>query len=336
MTSGADPFEQLVARGWPPADWADVTTLVAVSGGPDSVALLRALVALKQPGRGRLLVAHFNHGWRGAESDEDARFVMQLAGELGTPFHLGNACDAVGTGLARSEQAARDARYAFLLETAHQQAARYVALAHTADDQAETVLHRLVRGTGVAGLAGMTFCRPLSLAATLVRPLLRCRRDDVLAYLERLGQPYRIDASNADPRYTRNRLRHGLMAELARDYNPRVVEALVRLARQAAEWRELLQPQLEQLFAAAVVSESAVRVVLRRPPLSAAPLPLLRELLVQVWRRQAWPERSMTADHWQSLAEWIVAPAAEGVLQLPDGLVAYRGFDEIELRRSSI
>ena len=132
-------------------DWDDVSLLLAVSGGADSVGLLRAMVELKGSGAGRIFVAHFNHALRGAESDADAAFVSELCQRLDLPCETGTADTAQlardeGDGL---EAAARGVRYAFLRATAERLGARYVVTAHTADDQAETILHRIVRGTGV-------------------------------------------------------------------------------------------------------------------------------------------------------------------------------------------
>ena len=165
------PLELKLAAAWPPSDWADVTVLVAVSGGGDSVALLRAMTALETGGQGRICVAHLNHQLR-PDADEDERFVVELSRRLGVACEVERvAVDRLaaqaGDGL---EAAARSARYRFLEQAAGRLGARFVATAHTADDQAETILHRIVRGTGVRGLAGMARVRPLG-HATLIRPL---------------------------------------------------------------------------------------------------------------------------------------------------------------------
>ncbi len=157
-TAKKSEFEQALATSWPAAEWQNLTVIVAVSGGPDSVALLRGLAALKRQagGEGRLIVAHLNHHLR-PEADEDSRFVAELAKRLELPFEGGNA--AVAELAARQgdgvEVAAREARYSFLRQTAEKFGARYVAMAHTTDDQVETVLLNVLRGTGLAGLAGM-------------------------------------------------------------------------------------------------------------------------------------------------------------------------------------
>ena len=230
------PLEEKLAASWPPAAWQDLTLLVAVSGGADSVALLRALTAVQGGGSGRIHAAHFNHHLRAAESDADQAFVVELCHGLGIACEVGHTAGSLaevpGTGL---EEAARAARYDFFRQAAERLGARYLATAHTADDQAETILHRVIRGTGVAGLAGIARVRSLGPAVSLIRPLLGVRRGEVLAYLEELRQPYRRDSSNDDRRFTRNRLRRELLPLLASQYNAGVVEALLRLGSLAGE-----------------------------------------------------------------------------------------------------
>ena len=155
-------FERSVARAWEPGLWCDTTVLVAVSGGADSVALLLALWGVSAQGSGKLMVAHFNHRLRGADSDADEQFVDSLGRRLGLTVEMGRARQPITPGGDGIEAGARDQRYQFLREVADRAGARYVVTAHTANDQAETLLHRIVRGTGVAGLAGIPFTRTLS------------------------------------------------------------------------------------------------------------------------------------------------------------------------------
>lgn len=182
--------------------------------------------------------------------------------------------------------------------------------AHTADDQAETVLHRIVRGTGLTGLAGIRRARPLGPGVTLLRPLLACRRADILDYLEAIGQPFRTDSSNRDPQFTRNRLRHELLPLLAAGYNPRVVDALLRLGTMAADVAEVLDGLVDGFLEQnAAFAPQAVQVFTQRLPSSRH---LVRELLVHIWRRQGWPQQAMTHTHWNSLAEILEASARPG------------------------
>ncbi len=298
------PFETRLAQAWPVERWHSEGVLAAVSGGPDSVALLRGLIRLASNRPVRLAVGHFNHRLRGAESDGDQRFVEALCHEWNIPLKMGSAPEA-GIPKRRHgslEDAARRARYRFLARTAAGLGLRYVATGHTADDQAETILHRILRGTGVGGLAGMAKARPLGEAVTLIRPLLGFRRRDALEYLEQLRQPYRTDSSNLDPRWTRNRIRLDLLPRLAADYNPQVVEALVRLGRLAREAQELVAGLVEPLYERAVRVDANGGVSVALEGLAGAGRYLVRELFITVWRRQRWPLAEMGFEEWDALA----------------------------------
>jgi tRNA(Ile)-lysidine synthase len=300
---------------WPPEKWRDVTVLVAVSGGADSVALARGLHKLRAAGEGRLVLAHFNHRLRGAESDGDQAFVEELAREMGVSVVAGIRG---GEGETRrqgdeagqvSEESLRGARYAFLAKAADESGARYVATAHTADDQVETVLHNLLRGTGLAGLAGIPRLRQLTEAATLVRPLLAVTRAEVLDYLGSLGQSFRDDATNRSLDYTRNRIRHELLPLLERDYNPQVRASILRLSRIAGETDDLLDQQAAGLLqSAARAAPGGVEVALDR--IASAPAALVRQALMLLWRQQSWPLQDMSFEKWEQLL--ALARAADG------------------------
>ncbi len=223
--------------------------VVAVSGGPDSLALLHALHSLAPETGIRLHGAHLDHGLRGDESAADARFAAAEFRRLG----LAGTCERADVPAYRRErklsleEAARDVRYAFLARVAERQGADAVALGHTADDQAETVLMRLLRGSGLAGLRGMS---PLSHRAsadggvTLVRPLLNVTRAEVAEFCRELGLAPRDDASNASTDMLRNRVRLDLIPHLE-TYNPSVRRALLRLARSSARDLAFLEDQVD-------------------------------------------------------------------------------------------
>jgi tRNA(Ile)-lysidine synthase len=304
-----------LAAAWPRERWHDVTVLVAVSGGADSVALARALAEVQPRGEGRLILAHFNHRLRGAESDADQAFVESLANQLGLKIVIGLAPESPPLPLSpppsqppTAEAALRGLRYVFLEQAANQTGARYVATAHTADDQVETVLHNLLRGTGLAGLAGIPRLRQLTLATTLIRPLLDVTRAEVLDYLRSLGQPFREDSSNQTLDYTRNRLRHELLPLLERDFNPRVREALLRLSKIAGQTGELLDQQAEALlrFAARPVPGG---VELDLANFEGTHPALVRHVLLLIWQRQGWPLQDMSAERWEQLLALARAPA---------------------------
>jgi tRNA(Ile)-lysidine synthase len=275
--------------------------VVAVSGGSDSVGLLRILLGLAPELGLNLSVAHLDHGVRADAAREDARFVEELAKRLTLPFDLGSWQPARS---GHFEADARRARYAWLHEVANARGASAIAVGHTRDDQAETILHRIVRGTGLRGLAGMPRRRVLSSdpPLVLVRPLLSIARQDIRAYLQTLGQDFRDDATNADMSRTRARIRHDLLPRLVHDYNPRVDLALVRLGMLAAASEGAMENRLRALGQFATMSVSHDQAELRRDRLLQLPMYLRAELLRRVWRQAGWPEAGMTTNRWKRLA----------------------------------
>ena len=211
--------------------------LVAASGGADSTALALALQDLGC----EIALAHVHHGIRGKAADADARFVAALAKKLGAPFFLGK-CDvpaeAKKTGESL-EMAARRVRRDFLVATAKRGEIRFIATGHTADDQAETVLLRIARGTSITGLAGIPYVSRQD-GATFVRPLRDATRAQIVAFLKARKQAWREDASNADDFALRNRVRHEILPLLEKRLNPGVRQALLRLADIAAAEDEVM------------------------------------------------------------------------------------------------
>jgi tRNA(Ile)-lysidine synthase len=316
-----EPVRTFLGRLQPPP----TDMVVAVSGGPDSVALLRVLAGIVS---GRLVVAHLNHCLRGPASDADEAFVGRLVEALrpATPARLEFCSDrrdvaaaAVGDNL---EAVARRIRYDWLADVAKAEGVAWVATGHTADDQAETVLFRLLRGAGLAGLAGIAPRRPLAPGVELVRPLLNVTRADVLTYLESLGQDYREDASNADHRFARSRIRHELLPLLAERYNPRVRDVLCRLAEQAADARREIDAVVVGLIQAAERPRAGPMLVFDRAILAAAPRPRLRSLWRRVWEREGWPRQAMGFAEWDRLAE--LCGGGPEVIDLPGRIRARR------------
>ena len=259
--------------------------VVALSGGPDSCALLLAL--LDAAGRGLVPrpvgAAHFHHGLRGSDADADAAFAAALCARFALPCVVGLGHAPPRPGQSPNE-AARDARYDFLIGTARQWGADTVATAHTLDDQAETVLMRVLRGTGVDGLAGIPPRRRVGDIA-LLRPLLSQTRADVEAFCAAQGVVPRRDPSNERDRYTRTRIRRVLPA-LANDFNPRLPVALSRLAAHAAADSALLQALAGELWDG-VASVDGASVTLDAPALRAAPDALRRRVLLRALRHAA-------------------------------------------------
>jgi tRNA(Ile)-lysidine synthase len=328
-------LDKLLDR-WPAGDWRNTTVVVAVSGGADSVALLRLLQMITQqsPGRGQLIAAHFNHRLRGAESDEDQAFVMDLCGELKIPLHVNQlpmndtdtqlSSDPSDPDSWDGENQTRQLRYAFLRQIAADCGARYLATAHTADDQVETVLHRILRGTGIQGLAGIPFTREFLPGIALIRPLLDCWRVEILEFLANLQQAYRDDSSNTSRRFTRNRLRHELLPLIEREFNPRGKEALFRLAAIAQDASAVIQKEVAEFSDQSVRQISQHEVHLDCKTLADAKTYLVRELLADIWQQQNWPLREMSQEKWNELVAMTSPSSAEKKIALPGKIMAHR------------
>jgi tRNA(Ile)-lysidine synthase len=302
--------------------------VVAVSGGPDSVALLHLLVTLRRQGKvGELTVAHLNHQLRGQESDGDEAFVRELAKRInGGPLpcltksaNVANLARVQGGNL---ENLGRQLRYDWFAEVARAQSAAWVATGHTADDQAETVLHRLLRGTGLHGLGGIPARRELIAGIQVIRPLLRIRRTDVMTYLEEQKLSFRQDSSNSRLDFTRNRIRRELLPHLAEHYNPGIVDVLCRLADQARETQQQAEHAAATLLAQASLPRAGALFVFDLQQLGRASRHEVREMFRLVWQQERWPQGDMSFDQWDRLAALVFGgPAA---LDLPGRIHARR------------
>jgi tRNA(Ile)-lysidine synthase len=248
----------------------DAPVVVGVSGGPDSLCLLECLHRLAVP----MVVAHFNHGLR-PEAEMEARAVAAEAQRLSLPYLEGSAdvgAEARGRGLG-IEAAARGCRYKFLLEQARSHGAQAVLVGHTADDQAETVLMHLLRGTGIRGLAGMsyrTILQSLDPSIPVVRPLLGVWRHEILAYCESRGLHPQHDASNDSTVFLRNRVRRELIP-LLEEYNPRIRSLLWRMAESMASDREALEDVARAQLEYALLRKTKKYVALDLHRLEALP-----------------------------------------------------------------
>lgn len=331
--TGSDPPARLTAD-WPTMQWARVHVLAAVSGGADSIALLRAMMATRAQatGAGRVFVGHVNHQTRGAASDADETWLRDECQRLDVPLLVGRveATDDAKPS-ATSEASLRDVRYRLLTAMAEEIGARFVAFGHTRDDQIETVLFRLLRGSGLRGLAGMPQTRALSPTVTLVRPLLKCSRDELREYLRGLGQSWREDASNVDVHYARNLLRHNILPQMRQLFD--VDNALLGAAAQAVEMQQLLQPRIEAITARCCVQNTAASITLNVTTLAIQPPILVAEVLRQVWRDAGWPEQAMTRRWWTMLAELAQAAGNAPAVNVPGNVLARRDGEQLRLER---
>ena len=288
------------------------TVLVAVSGGVDSVVLLDLLQQLASDYGVSLHVAHLDHGVRAASS-ADARFVEQLAGTRGLPIHA-SRLDPEALGAHRghgAEGSSREARYAFLRSVAAEIGASRIALGHTADDQTETILYRLARGTGPTGLRGIPPVRD-----SYVRPLIEITRGEILAYAQERELAWRVDASNADPSFARNLIRHRILPELEA-INPRVGEAIRRGSLLAAEAEEVSRFVVAMLWNAIRPEEGEGRLKLPRDALISYPHAVQKLLLRGGAQRVRGNLAGVEHDHIEAAVRLIAGPASHGELSLP-------------------
>jgi tRNA(Ile)-lysidine synthase len=241
-------------------------------------------VLARSLGKVTVVVAHLDHGLRGRRGAVDAAFVKRLSVGMGFPFHGGRV--RIAKRGASLEAAARDARYAFLSRVARRMKAKRIAVAHTADDQAETVLHRLCRGGGIRGLAAMAPSRTLDRGGIrLIRPLLSLTRDEVLEYLRERGLSYRIDETNRSCRWTRNRIRHRVLPLLSRDVHPGAGRALARFASQAADLQRFISEQADDWERRACFRWSGRRGRAACDVLTGAPPPVRAEIWIRALER---------------------------------------------------
>lgn len=279
-------------------------------------------------GRGDLVVLHLDHQVRGDASQRDAEWVRGLAYGLG----LEALVEISPTAGARSEEALRDQRREFYRQAADSLGARFVATGHTADDQAETVLFRLLRGTGVRGAAGIRPVAPLTSACSLVRPLLGATRGEVLAYLAAIGQSYCTDATNGEDAYARNWLRNRVLPQLAERF-PTAAKELAGFAERAAETSSLVETLASDLLRRACDTAPIAdgRVTLQAAALAQSPQALVVESLRLAWRGAGWPQQAMTAEHWRQLGELAIAAKPQAAVVFPGSVRVERVGDVLVL-----
>ncbi len=333
-TSGRDmsAFLDDLANGLSRFRFERPKLLIAVSGGADSMALLHGLNALREQNELELAAAHFNHQLRGEESDQDAQFVEIQCRNAAVRLFTASAdvsqtANCQGKGL---EETARQLRYEFLEKTANQEECAAIAVAHNADDQTETILHNILRGTGISGLRGIPESRQLDSGVQVVRPMLTVSREQIEQFLIEENILYRNDASNADVSFTRNRIRHTLLPMLRTEFNPRVDEAIRRLGTHADNTEAVICSIVSEIIDAAVCQRSTDNVQLDIEKLRNHPRHLVRQCFVQLWRELGWPAQKMGFEQWDRLAGLV---ECSGVVTLPDEIEAARSGNLLVLRR---
>ena len=319
---------------------------LGVSGGADSVAMLRIFAELRAQLGIAVLVLHFHHQLRGTEADEDERFVKALAEKFHLEFESGRA-DVAGEARLHGwnlEDAARRLRYQFFSSAAEARSLNRVAVAHTASDQAETVLSHLLRGTGVTGLAGI-----YPAAGLIIRPLLELGREELREYLSDLKQPWREDATNQDTSRMRARIRHQLIPLLLRDFDSAAVTRLSRLAKHAREDETFWRSLEDERFHALATRESlgAISMAIAdllsplpqliseysgvknsHPSLSAPTMALTRRLVRRIFAELRGSREQLTSRHVDSVIDLALQSQSSARIDLP-GVRVERIFDRL-------
>ena len=328
--------------------------LVAVSGGADSVCLLDVLAKWRKELGIKLHVAHLNHQLRGDESEADAEYVSNLAGSLGIPVTI-DSQDVAAYRTERKcsfEEAAREVRYAFLAGVARRVGAKRIAIGHTRDDQVETILMHILRGTGTAGLCGLAICSPLAYDSQgipsrtsprssrasssplpakrsnllVIRPLLDITREETASYCQRHQLEPRTDSSNLSPSFFRNRLRLHLLPVL-RQYNPGIDQALLRLADIAKEDDAFIEQQASRLWDKVARQENDI-ICLNKRQVASLPVALQRHLLRAAVNRLVGDVRDTEATHIEA-ARGLLGKATSKRISLPHGFICHGGYDEL-------
>jgi tRNA(Ile)-lysidine synthase len=304
--------------------------VVGVSGGADSVALLHALWELRGDFHLSLMVAHLDHGLR-PEGEKEADFVRKLAGKLGAPFH----CRKADVGSYQKEkgltvqEAAREVRYAYFSEVAKKNRASKIALGHTADDQAESIIMRILRGSGTRGLSGIPPVRN----GFYIRPLIEVWREEVESFLKGKRILYLTDPSNKSRHYLRNRVRHELLP-LLRQYNPRVRQVLVQMADLFRAEEEFWQKYLTEKFPCVVRSRKKEHLILDVPSLAAQPLPIRLRCLRHAIEKVQGHLRRVSLSHIWAIHSLLEGPDPNRTLRLPQGLIVTRVYQGLHFSRS--
>jgi tRNA(Ile)-lysidine synthase len=300
--------------------------LVAVSGGPDSTALLHCLHSLAAELHLSLAVAHLNHRIRGAEGDADEDFVRTMSSGLELPFisEIIDIRKESQTAKRNLEELARQRRYEFFARAACQAGAQRIAVGHTLNDQAETVLFRLLRGSGLEGLSAI---HPI-VGGVLVRPLIECSRDSILEYLRWKGVPYREDSTNKDVRHTRNRIRQELLPYLQKAFNPQLTATLAREALVARETWSLVESLSTECYERIRCrTDEGLRLGIENL-LNIHPA-LQKQVLRQALRECLGSLRGIGSPHIESIVSLCRNEQSGARVQLPRGCLVMRQFDTI-------
>jgi len=305
------------------------SVLVAVSGGPDSVALVHVLFTLAVEYSLRPAIAHLNHCLRGPDSDRDAEFVVAIARQLGVPIYAERK-DVLAFQRSRRlspEEAGRRIRYEFFDTISAKYGFNKIALGHQSDDNAEAVLINLLRGSGPLGLSGIAPVRE----GKIVRPLIHLRRSEIINYLAEKKIPYVTDASNTDPAFMRNKIRHHLIPELQTAYNPRIIDNLNRLGDIIQAEDQWLDDMLEPVFKKCVSLRTDHKIRLALSDFNQLPKAAKRRVVRKAILGVKKDLRRITLLHVDAVLHLIEKGRISGRLNLPDGVLVERYYGELTI-----
>jgi tRNA(Ile)-lysidine synthase len=308
----------------------DDSVLVGVSGGPDSIALIHAFVELSKTWPMRVGVAHLNHGLRGTESDDDAEFVISLANSLHLPCHVENINLSRKYSTTRSslEEAGREARYKFFNEMAVREGFDKIAVGHNRDDNAELILINLIRGSGMSGLKGIPPVR-----GKIIRPLICASRELILSYLNHYQLNYRIDSSNSDERFIRNKIRHHLIPLLKLQYNPKISDALNRLGEILSTEEEWLSQVIDQAMEQCVQSKSIHNIILSIDKLQTFHIAAQKRVIRSAVRHVKGDLRRISYSHVDAVTDLLKSNAQNLSLDLPENIRIFKQNGQLRLSK---
>ena len=295
------------------------SVLLAVSGGPDSVAMSSVFKKLQRDYGLKVGIAYFNHGIR-KESDSEAEFVKKLASDSGVPFYTSKAdIPGIAKDEKRSlEETARIRRYQFLIQTAKKNGYQKIAVAHNSDDQVETFLHRLIRGAGLKGLTGISYKVNMQ-GIEIIRPLLNCSREEIEFYLGKFKIKYCLDESNYEVKFTRNKIRHKLLPFLEKEYNPNIKNVLYNTAENIQQAYGFIEKETEGAFKRYVKKEGSC-VKIKTDNLKKIHPYILKEIVRKAVAEVKGDLLRFEYAHWMEIESLLYERPQSSIVDLPQGV----------------
>jgi len=307
--------------------------IVAVSGGPDSISLLKILEMISGEYRLKLITAHLNHGIRGETADREEQFVRQLSQDMGVEFesrkiHVPSLKKATGKSI---EEIGREERYRFLADVAVKHGAQKIALGHHLHDQAETVIMNFLRGSGTEGLKGMLPVRD----GMFVRPLLCVKRKEIFDFLEKQHVTYVMDPSNDSNIYLRNRIRHGLIPELKKQFNPNLEESLVNMAEIFRLEDSFMKSVTDKILNGWGIKLFDEKIIIKISDLKMQHPSIQNRIIKTILERFSPSSKGIGFDHIKVILRLIDSDKPGGRANLPFGINARREYDELCICRQT-